>query len=628
MNNPLRSSLRDAPILLAVVDQSLSCIELSAAWRDLLGLGPEASVSLPVGNLFDTVDQGRIMARLRASAMDGRAVRGLAATLTTAARPLPARLWCWQVAGNDSSDPRIVIAAYDAVRTGQFVSDSPRMHSLHQQILEAAGDGIIAVDDLGRATYVNPAATRLLGAQTEDIIGHPLHDVLRPVNADGRGYDRDSSPIRSSFKDGEARQIDDEMFFRVDGTAIPVHYNTTPIWNKERLIGATVVFRDSSTVQRLRVAIDQAEEEVEQLRTQLEVEREFLRAQQQDAAMEAQELVAESRGFRRVLEQLNAVAGVSANLLLVGEAGTGKETLAGFVHQQSSRAQRPLVKVLCANPDAEALEVDIFGRLRATDTAEHSDRVGRFDLAKGATLLLEEVGELSLNAQRRLLRMLEDLDPPLDQEQSELSSIRIIATTSRALDKDIHQGRFLEALYDRLAVFAVTLPPLRERPEDVLPLATRFAANISRELGHATPALSEPQVQLLRSQPWTGNIRELHNVIEHAIILSEPNAFRLELAIPLTPNSEANLLAPLTPRPARELASETTASVRTDAQVRDIERDNMIAALRQCEGRVSGPDGAAQLLGLKPSTLTYRMKNFDIGRLEIIGRETPLRALR
>ena len=617
MNSSLEYSIRDAPILLAVVDQTLNCTELSSAWRDLLGLGRQASVALPVGNLFDAVDQGRVLARIRASKMDGRAVRGLAATLTTAARPLPVRLWSWQIPTDDDAGPRTVIAAYDAVRTGQLVGETARMHSHHQQILDAAGDGVIAVDDLGRATYANTAAIRILGAQPEDIIGHPLHDVLRPATTQGVAYERDESPIRRAFKDGDAQHMDDELFFRVDGTAVPVHYSSTPIWSKERLVGAAVVFRDSSGTQRLKLELQGTEEEIVRLQEQLELEREFLRAQHQDAALETQELVAESRSFKRALDQLGAIASVNANVLLIGEASTGKATLSSYVLQRSTRAERPLVKVFCAGADAEAVEIEIFGRTRGADAAADNDRVGRFDLAKDATLLLEEVGELSIGIQRRLLQMLEELDSRLGSEEAEHSSIRIIATSNRPLEDDARDGRFLEALYDRLAVFTINIPALRERQEDVLPLATRFIINISQELGRAAPLLKPEQLQELQAQPWPGNIRELHNVIEHAIILSEADKLCLNLALPDLTHAEPQ--TPATPQ-AATVVPESFAGVRTDAELRDVERANTISALRQCEGRVSGPEGAAKLLGLKASTLTYRMKNFDIRRHEIVGR--------
>lgn len=609
MHTSLQHFLREAPVLLAVVDTTLNCCELSSAWRDLLGVGREATVTLPVANLFDAVDQGRVVARLRATAMDGRAVRGLAATLTTAARPLPVRLWGWQVPASDGSGPWTVLAAYDAVRTGQFVADVGRMASLHQQILDAAGDGIVGVDDLGRATYANSAAASLLGAQIEDIVGHPLHDVLHPNHPDaGQAYEREESPIRRSFKDGETQRVPDDTIYRIDGTPIPVEYSSAPIWHRDRVTGAAVVFRDAAESRRLERVCEVAEEEIIQLKEQLEVEREFLRAQQHGAALGADEVIAESRAFKRTIEQLQAVASTDANVLLYGEAGVGKETLGGVVHIRSQRSERPLVKVHCASNTADAVEAELFGQIRDAASGEFDDRVGRLELARGATLLLDEVGELSEIAQGRLLRMLEDLEPALDSPDVGHSDIRIIATTSRDLEKDIEDGRFLEGLYDRLAVFSIRVPPLRERADDILLLANRFLFSISRELGRDAPQFTQTQIKKLIAQQWPGNMRELHNVIEHAVILSEGDKLRLDLAMPVTAQTRTPERAPIPDE------------VRTDDQIRQIERANMVAALRHCGGRVSGPDGAAELLGLKASTLTYRMKNFDIQRHEIIGR--------
>ena len=608
MSDSLQKLLHDAPVLLAVVDTSLSCFELSSAWRDLLGIGRTNSVTLPVANLFDAVDQGRVVARLRATTMDGRAVRGLAATLTTAARPLPARLWCWQVPAGDGSGSWTVLAAYDAVRTGQFLGET-RLHSLHQQVLEAAGDGVISVDDLGRATFINTAATRMLDAQPEDIVGHPLHDVLRPANGAGEHYERDDSPIRRAAKGGETVRGEDELFYRIDGSQLPVAFVCTPIWLKERVNGATLVFRDNSQARSLELARGQAEEEIIALKQQLELEREYLRAQQAESAAEADTLVAESRSYKRTLEQLHAVAGTDANVLLFGEPGVGKETLGGIVHFHSARAERPLVRVHCACSTHEAIEAELFGQLRDTGGDDHHERVGRLELAMNGTLLLDEVADLPVSVQHRLLRLLEDNDPALDAPDAGQNPIRIIATTSQDLDAAVAAGDFLEALYDRLAVFAIRVPPLRERQEDILPLAHRFLVTISRELGREAPKLNQLQIRELGAHHWTGNMRELHNVIEHAVILSDGEKLRLDLALPTLARARHDARSEL-----RNLPKE----IRTDEEIREIERANMVLALRQCGGRVSGPDGAAQLLGLKASTMTYRMKHFEIGRDEII----------
>ena len=609
MSDSLQKLLHDAPVLLAVVDTSLNCFELSSAWRDLLGIGRTNSVTLPVANLFDAVDQGRVVARLRATMMDGRAVRGLAATLTTAARPLPARLWGWQVPAGDKGGSWTVLAAYDAVRTGQFVGET-RLHSLHQQILEAAGDGVISVDDLGRATFINTAATLMLDAQPEDIVGHPLHDVLQPANGTGEHYKHDDSPIRRAAKGGETVRGEDELFYRIDGSQLPVAFVCTPIWLKDRVNGATLVFRDNSQARRLELARGQAEEEIIALKQQLELEREYLRAQQAESAAEAGALVTESRSFKRSIEQLHAVAGTDANVLLFGEPGVGKETLGGIVHFHSARAERPLVRMHCACSTRETIEAELFGQLRDTGGNDHHERVGRLELAMNGTLLLDEVADLPLPVQHRLLRLLEDNEPSLDDPDAGQNPIRIIATTSQDLDAAVSAGDFLEALYDRLAVFAIRVPPLRERQEDILPLAHQFLVNISRELGREAPKLNQLQIRELGAHHWTGNMRELHNVIEHAVILSDGEKLRLDLALPTLARARHD---------ARTEPKSLPKKIRTDEEIREIERANMIVALRQCGGRVSGPDGAAQLLGLKASTMTYRMKHFEIGRDEIIG---------
>ena len=589
----LQAMLREAPVLMAALDGDLVCRELSPAWRDLLGVGREAPVTLPGAELFDAVDQVRITARIRFTVTDGRAVRGLMATLNTANRPVPARLWAWRF--GEGTEVWTLVSAFETVR-GQTSADGSRMHGVHQQLLEAAGEGICGVDDLGRATFLNARAAEILGGATEEILGQPMHDVIHHSKADGSPNPRETSPIRAAYKEGVSAQVDDDVFWRPDGGAVPVEYTCTPIWHKDKVSGAVIVFRDSSHTRQLASEQQAARSEIEQLRGELEIERTHVREQVQRAGPATEELVVESRAMRRALEQMEAIAATDRNVLVLGEPGTGKESLAAALHARSARHARPLVVVKCARGGGN-LEAELFG----DDAAGTSP--GRWQLASGATLLLDEVGELPKRVQTRLLEALRTSETDAAQA-AQPPAPRIIATSSRDLETDARAGRFVEELFDLLAVFSLRVPALRERPEDVAPLTRHFLAGISAELGRQAPRVTRQQLLQLTGQTWAGNVRELRSVIEHAAILSRGERLRLDLALPAASPAVEGPAAPL-PIPAQ---------IRTDAEIREVERVNMLAALRYCRGRVSGPDGAARLLGLKPSTLAYRMKNFGIDR--------------
>jgi transcriptional regulator with GAF, ATPase, and Fis domain len=266
------------------------------------------------------------------------------------------------------------------------------------------------------------------------------------------------------------------------------------------------------------------------------------------------------------------------------------------------------VKVNCASIPHELFESEFFGHVKGAFTGAHRDRVGRFELADGGTIFLDEVGEIPLSLQSKLLRVLQESEyERVGDETTRAVDVRVIAATNRNLDEAVEQGRFREDLYYRLSVFPIDVPALRERGDDVVQIASHFLERICKDFGHRPLTLSRQQAVLLKRYNWPGNVRELKNVIERAVILSQGEVLRLDLAMTdLLEQSAARGAAPQPLNGSDELL--------TEAQLREFEKANMVTALRLADWRVSGPEGAAQLLGIKPTTFTDRMKKFGILR--------------
>jgi DNA-binding NtrC family response regulator len=314
-----------------------------------------------------------------------------------------------------------------------------------------------------------------------------------------------------------------------------------------------------------------------------------------------EKLIGDSPAFRRLLSQLDLVAPTEAAVLLLGESGTGKELLAQRIHQRSPRAEAPLIRVNCAAIPAELFESEFFGHVKGAFTGAVQDRLGRFELANGGTLFLDEVGEIPLELQGKLLRVLQEgTFERVGEGKTRETNVRIVAATNRNLQEAIAEGRFREDLYYRLGVFPLSVQPLRERKEDLSLLIRHFASVTSRKLGVTAPEISDQELAPLLDYDWPGNIRELQNHIERSLILSRGKPHTFEAPGGAHANSS----------PSLTLSNQIIA----EEEWQRLQRDNMIRALRATEWRVDGPDGAAERLGLRPTTLRSRMKALNISR--------------
>lgn len=346
------------------------------------------------------------------------------------------------------------------------------------------------------------------------------------------------------------------------------------------------------------IAHTHAWQEVERLRARLEEENEYL---QHEVATEQGfgEMLGASPALRNVVQQIELVAPTDSTVLILGESGAGKELVARELHRRSGRAERPLIKVNCAAIPRELFESEFFGHVQGAFTGALRDRVGRFELADGGTLFLDEVGEVPLDLQSKLLRVLQEGEiERIGEERTRDVDVRVIAATNRDLRDESRHRRFREDLYYRLSVFPIELPPLRERHEDIPILADHFAEQAAQRFGVEPPRLTKAVVRQLVRYPWPGNVRELQHVVERAVILSRGGPLRVSL--------EDESKSDKTP------ANPTASDVLTDAQIKELEKANLSRAMEAAGGKVYGPGGAAEMLGLKPSTLNSRLKALGV----------------
>jgi formate hydrogenlyase transcriptional activator len=315
------------------------------------------------------------------------------------------------------------------------------------------------------------------------------------------------------------------------------------------------------------------------------------------------EIEGKSQAIAEVITQVRQVAATPSTVLITGETGTGKELVARAIHQGSERAKRPFVRVNCAAIPAALCESEFFGHERGAFTGAANRRAGRFDLAHGGTIFLDEIAELPLELQPKLLRVLQEGEfEAVGSSQTRKVDVRVIAATNRDLAAEVAAGRFREDLYYRLHVFPIAVPPLRERGSDVELLARKFIERYSKKIGRAPLELTADCLRRLRAYHWPGNVRELENVIERAVIIARGETLSLRAVLPVEKLQVS-----------RE-RKEDVSVVRTKGDLRELERETLLRALEQAEWKVSGDKGAAKRLGVPPSTLFSRMKALGIQR--------------
>jgi transcriptional regulator with GAF, ATPase, and Fis domain len=454
------------------------------------------------------------------------------------------------------------------------------------RLVDSAMDAIVVLDGDLRVARVNPAAEKVLRCPASPL-GTPVQEILGASA---------TSNLRAVAEELERRAGADRHQWIPALVVEPSHRAPFPAeatlsrFDARGRHGYTLILRNVD--ERL-----EAERTIRQLTSQAEYLREELAARQGFG-----EILGDSPALRAALEGVAQVAETGASVLILGETGTGKELFARAIHDRSARRDGPLVKVNCAAIPATLIESEFFGHERGAFTGATQRRDGRFALADRGTIFLDEIGELPLELQGKLLRVLQEGEFELvGGARTRKVDVRVVAATNRDLERAVREGTFREDLYYRLSVFPLRLPPLRERGDDVVQLASAMAAKLARAMGKTMAPPGAADVAALRSYAWPGNVRELRNVVERAIITSRNGRLDLERILPApepSPRGDA-------PRPGEIL---------TEREMRRVERDNIIAALERCGWRISGDGGTADLLGLSPSTLKSRMKALDVRR--------------
>jgi len=349
-------------------------------------------------------------------------------------------------------------------------------------------------------------------------------------------------------------------------------------------------------------------QEIEHLKSQLELENTYLREEVREAGAFG-EIIGESDACKTMLQQVDLVAHTDAVVLILGESGTGKELVAREIHKRSLRSSNPLIRVNCASVPKDLYESEFFGHVKGAFTGAIKDRAGRFEAADGGTLFLDEIGEIPLELQSKFLRVLQEKQyERVGEERTRTTNVRIVAATNRDLQEEVMTGHFRQDLFYRLNVFPLKVAPLRDRKDDIPLLATHFIHQAAQHMKLPEPRLSSAHLLQLQSYDWPGNIRELQNIIERAVILSQKS--KLFFDLPHPHHRANNKIVDTTFRATADLQGEVFNE--EERHIRD--KNNILKALNRANWKIHGNNGAALLLGLSPSTLISRMKKLSIKR--------------
>ena len=479
------------------------------------------------------------------------------------------------------------------------IADQARLNFKYRQLYRSTPAMLHTVDRDGNIVTVTDHWLQKLGYQRDEVVGRPITDFLTKVDQ----HRFTAGRLKELMPQGEFKN-DARQLVTKDGRVIDLLVSAIAHRDEGGEVDQLLVAsKDVSQRNRAERELRDSLAENARLREELERERDYLR-EEVNVAMNFGHIVGTSHALQRMLKRVEAVAETPASVLLQGESGVGKELVAHAIHAQSPRADGPLVKVNCASIPKELFESEFFGHVKGAFTGAHRDRVGRFQLADGGTIFLDEIGEIPLELQSKLLRVLQESEfERVGDDVTRSVDVRVVAATNRNLEQLIVNGEFREDLFYRLSVFPVDVPPLREREEDVIQLAQHFLEVTCNDFGREQMTLTRAQAENLLDYGWPGNVRELKNVIERAVILSPGNVLRLDLSMP-------NLSVVETSADV-EVAADSK-EIMTEKEMRAFQKQNTAAALKRTGWRVSGPEGAAELLGVRPTTLADRIRTYGL----------------
>jgi len=470
--------------------------------------------------------------------------------------------------------------------------DTERMMRFSHFTIERAAEAIFWIDSDARIIRANEAACRSLGYTMDELLAMRVHDI-------DPEYTLERWPDFWARLRGTVFLVFDSRHRRKDGSVFPVEVSCNYIEFEGK--GYTCTFARNITERiRREETLKSALDELAKLKKRLQAENIYLQ-DEINLSHNFKDIITHSRAFKKVLSRIEQVAPTDATVLIRGETGAGKELVARAVHRLSRRHDRPLVKVNCAALPSTLIESELFGHEKGAFTGALAKKAGRFELADGGTIFLDEIGDLPPELQAKLLRVLQEGEfERLGSPHTRRVDVRVLTATHKDLEGAIEGGLFRQDLYYRLNVFPITCPPLRDRREDIPILVKHFAKVYASRIGKAIETIPIDVMEALQSYAWPGNVRELQNVIERAVIISKGKT--LDLGEWLPPRSA--------PPPSAGLATLREVEERQE----QIERDHILDVLQAARWRVRGPHGAAAVLGLKPTTLEARMKRLGIRR--------------
>ncbi|GJL49970.1 MAG: hypothetical protein NPIRA01_11970 [Nitrospirales bacterium] len=466
----------------------------------------------------------------------------------------------------------------------------------YRAIFNQAVEGIYQTTLNGMFLNANPALSHLLGYDSSSTLIETVQEI---------GVQLYVEPERRSQFCQLVEEVDvvtefESQVYRKDGTIIWISENARAIKDAQGL----PQWYEGSVVD---ISARKQAEELLKTKTRLEAENWYLQEEVIEACAFG-DLVGQSPALENVIRQIDLVAPTEATVLILGESGTGKELVAREIHKRSHRHERPLIRVNCASIPKELYESEFFGHVKGAFTGAVKDRAGRFEAADGGTLFLDEVGEIPLDLQSKFLRVLQEQQyERVGDEYTRKVNVRVMAATNRDLKREVELGRFRQDLYYRLNVFPLEISPLRDRKEDIPLLTDHFLTIGAKKFHCIRPRLTKKHVSLLRGYDWPGNIRELQNIIERALITANSGELYFELPSKTKRRLSENV--------GEDLKSPVVLS---EEEVQEVIRQNTLAALKQTRWKVYGAGGAAELLGMKPTTLLARMRKMQLNKHHVL----------
>jgi PAS domain S-box-containing protein len=461
------------------------------------------------------------------------------------------------------------------------------------RLFDSALDAIVELNNMLEIKMMNPAAEKLFKSRPAETRDRSFLDFLG--DGSGEKLKRLISELALLPEGGRYIWVAGGLTCRQAGGGLFKAEATISQFEMGRKRFYTVILRDINEKLEAEKKIIMLSEEAHYLKEEIDSLRNF------------GEIIGESPAIKKVLDSVNQVAGTDATVLIHGETGTGKELIAMAIHKGSRRRTKPLIRVNCAAIPAALIESEFFGHEKGAFTGATAKREGRFALASGGTIFLDEIGDLPLELQSKLLRVLQEGEyETVGSSETRKTDARVIAATNKNLNDEVKAGRFREDLYYRLSVFPIEAPPLRERGEDIINLAAKFMDKYSARMGIELKPLTHAERVRLISYGWPGNVRELQNVIERAVITSSSDCINLDRALPVTDGGMKNSIG--------DIHMQSKERVMTHEELQELERNNILAALEKTGWRVSGEKGAAKLIGIPSTTLASRIKALGIVR--------------